>query len=277
MPDSIELLCLAQFLRCARRHRRYLTVMLLVYMRALFWPRGSRALRTGFCFLQLADDLLDGDAPSAEDADAVVARAAAEIRAGRYGTGTLSRLAQAFMADLGHAREEVLELLDAMRFDRRRALQGLLSDAEDLRAHHRRTFRLSLALLLKAARAELGPGDAPELIEAFGWCSTMRDLDEDLSRGLVNVPRLVALAAAAAGSPWTDRRAFIASPPVRAWATEERLRAVDLLAASRASLPALRGRRGAEILALFERSMSGFARRLESVTPAPYPKVCASR
>ena len=42
--------------------------------------------------------------------------------------------------------------------------------------------------MLRAIGSDVSSKDVPHLIDAFGWCSTMRDLEEDLEAGLINIP-----------------------------------------------------------------------------------------
>jgi hypothetical protein len=97
--------------------------------------------------------------------------------------------------------------------------------AETLAEHHRKTFRLSLDLTLIAAGSNLRAEDAPELVEALSWCSPVRDLREDLAKGLINIPAEVL-----AGVPGIEEtNALLASEPVRAWLRAEHGRAVRRL------------------------------------------------
>ena len=84
-----------------------------------------------------------------------------------------------------------------MCVDRERVLSTRVSSATELAELHRATFRGSLDLMLIAADSPLRAIDVPELVEALGWCSTVRDLGDDLSHGLINMPREIAAAAQA--------------------------------------------------------------------------------
>jgi phytoene/squalene synthetase len=263
---EVELLCLWNFALFSRRHIRYAWIALILLAVSLPRWRQRRVLRTGFCFLQWVDDLLDGDRPSAREPLEVVEGLIPllESRDSDAGQGAppLHRLAHAFARDLGAvggepALAEAIALLKVMQQDRRRVLQSTLWDAEALRHHHRLTFTLSLDLLLTATRAEVRAEDVPELIDAFGWCSTVRDLKEDLHAGLVNLPREVV---EAAGTP-LEFRALMETEAVQRWLREERERAGELLAATTRRLEALEGKKGVGILRIFHRSIGKYARR----------------
>jgi phytoene/squalene synthetase len=103
---------------------------------------------------------------------------------------------------------------------------------------------------------------APELVEAFGWCSAARDLREDFAAGLINVPADVILAGRGEGNDGADVDvdALMRSDAMRAWMVSERERAVRMLDAMEYRLAALDKTPGVEIFRLFGRSIRGFAR-----------------
>ncbi len=263
---EVDLLCLREAALFGRRHPRYWLIGLVLAGASLPRWRSRRVLRTGFCLLQHADDLLDGDRPCEREPLEAVDELIAAIESGRFGETDRMRLAEAFAADLrGGGGEPALaiavELLRTMQRDRRRVLERTLLDRRALLEHHRATFTRSLDLMLLAAGSDLRSADAPELADALGWCSTMRDLREDLEAGLVNVPREVIEAARAEGCSSLDHDELVATAAVRAWLVEELARAGRLLDAADRRLEGLRGRRGARALRLFTRSIRGFAER----------------
>lgn len=263
---DIELLCWRNQWLFARRHRRYALISLLLLVDRLRQWRARRVLSTGFCFLQVVDDLMDGDRACDRDPLALVDDLMHAIRVNRFGDDELMRLAQAFISDLvrvdkPEAIDDVLALMTVMRRDRCRAVKRELWGGEELRAHHRRTFILSLDLLLAARGSALRAADAPELVEAFGWCSAARDLREDFAAGLINVPADVVLAGRSEGNDGVevDVDALMRSDAMRAWMVSERERAVEMLDAMPHRLAALDKTPGVEIFRLFGRSIRGFA------------------
>jgi fatty acid desaturase/membrane-associated phospholipid phosphatase len=274
---DVELLCLRNQWLFARRHRRYALIALLLFVDRMTRWRARRVLVTGFCFLQAVDDILDGDRPSSQDPLDVVDSLMQAIRDERFGDDDLMRLAQAFVSDLrltgqAAAIDDVLELMAVMRRDRCRAVERALWSAEALREQHRRTFTLSLNLLLAVRGSDLRAADAPELIEAFGWCSTMRDLREDIGAGLINVPADVVRAARLGESRPLDVDALLRSDGMRSWMAAERERAVMLLDGAQCRLDALKAQSGAQVLQIFTRSIRGFAdRRLARLYPPQQP------
>lgn len=101
--------------------------------------------------------------------------------------------------------------------------------------------------------SRLRADDAGPLVDALSWCSPHRDLEEDLERGLVNVPREVI-----DGIRSGRDRAF------SEWIREELAKGAAALAASRRGLSVLRDKdAGRRALALLTSAIERYARRYE--------------
>jgi hypothetical protein len=264
----LEYICLSQFALFIRRHRRYLVIALFLYAHSLFRWRKTRVMRVGFCLLQAIDDLLDGDRPSATDPRLIAEDIARQLQTGEFGKDHLAVMAEALKEDLEALQNgsddplgEVIALIRHMTVDRERVERVLIFDEHELRRHHRTTFMHSLNLLLIAAGATTRARDVPELVEAFGWCSTVRDLEEDLGHGLVNVPADVVAAAEEEGVSLDRPREFLGAAAVRDWFTTELQRAQSLLAAHGQRQAAKDDPAGRRILRIFDRSIGGYVRR----------------
>ncbi|MEQ1693059.1 MAG: phosphatase PAP2 family protein, partial [Gemmatimonas sp.] len=258
---DVEWLCLENQWRFARRHRRYAVIALALSVASLPRWRRNRLLRTGFCALQAIDDLLDGDRPSDHEPLRVVEELRKQIAAREFANDPLARLVAAFVTDLEavggrDAVNDAVRLIEVMERDRRRQLAGELCDSAALRAHHRETFTLSLDLMLLAGRCELRAADVPELVDALGWCSTARDLDEDLAKGLVNIPSEVV--ARAQPTARTSRSTLASDPQVRAWLVAEGELARGWLSVTEQRVKNFADRRGAGVLRRFARSMKRY-------------------
>jgi fatty acid desaturase/membrane-associated phospholipid phosphatase len=263
---DVELLCLRNEWLFARRHRRYGLIALLLLIDRLFRWRTRRVLSTGFCFLQIVDDVMDGDRPSNQDPLALVDELMQAIRNDRFGDDELMRLGKAFISDLrsvgqAAAVDDVLAIMAVMRSDRCRVVDHAVWSREALREHHRQTFTLSLNLLLAARGSDLRAADAPELVEAFGWCSAVRDLREDLEAGLINVPVDVVCAARGDSARPLDVDMLMRCGAMLTWMDTERDRAIAMLDALQPRLEALKASAGVEVLRIFARSIRTFAGR----------------
>lgn len=294
----------------ARRHRRYALISLVLALYRLRRPKRGGLMAAGYCFLQAFDELMDGDRPSEKPPAAEAARLIGEWqRSAFYPRDRYSRLAAHFRDRLNAvlppetAAEAVFQtasLLHTMRRDRLRAERAELWTAAEIAAQHRATFCGSLDLLFAAAGASARSRDLPELADALGWCSTMRDLREDLAAGIVNIPMEIWQAAgwpcAAVhteadggfqtasikpnGVQTQDGRhpafqtasaaaaALSASPVMRRWIRAERRRALALLDALDQRAAALPDPAARRIARLFARSVRGFAdKRMRRLYP----------
>ena len=160
--------------------------------------------------------------------------------------------------------------------DERRTMTSLA-----LAEHHRRTFHLALDLALQLSGSRLRAADTPELIEALAWSSPVRDLDEDLEKGLINVPSEVI-----AEAGWTGREEnlepILDTPAVVDWLRREHRRGAASILALGERLPSIDDRRGRKILAAFRRVLAAYERKYrrhhpdlteppEGLAPTPPP------
>lgn len=253
----IDVWCLIEMARFTTRHLRYgLIALVLVGASLPAWGR-RRVLRTGFCFLQIVDDWLDGDRRCDRDPVVVVRELQEEIRTGTYAERHISHLGRSLVADLDRASVvRLLALLDTMAEDGERRRARAVWGADRLRAHHRATFGGSFDLVLAAVGARTRMVDLPELLDVFGVVSTLRDLEADLARGLCNVPAEVV-----GDTPW--------DPPwgtsrVLAWIRSERAFAREALARAESRLATLDDPVAARVFGFFVPSLR---RRLVAPTP----------
>ena len=252
----VEVCCLAQCARFSRRHIRYFVIFLALYVPSLLHWRRYRAVRTGFCAAQWIDDLLDGDRASDREPLEVIDELLDELKewcrrpggrsAGAPPAESLPRLTRAFLAEITPAaRDEFIALVHCMRTDRLRVLGRERWSAEQLDEHHRRTFSLSVNLMLHTSGATTRAEQVPSLIDALAWCSVFRDLDDDLRKGLNNIPRDADVA------EWTR------TSHARAWIS---------LQQSAREIAALDDPRARKILGIFQRSIEKFARHSGATT-----------
>jgi membrane-associated phospholipid phosphatase len=257
----LELLCLAEFRHFVVRHRRYLFTLLVIYQYSLGRWQRTRIVRAGYCLTQHIDDVLDGDRLVGCDPEAYVRELLRQIAENNYDDSFVSSLTRYVVTRLrgyGDGLEaELLSLFDLLLFDRRRLTERLVLPAEALREHHRRTFYYSLNLTLRACDAELRAADLPELIAALVWCSTMRDLEEDLGKGLINIPS----AALDQASASLDYRQLIRTTAVRGWIASEYQRGLAAMDQCDERLKRLAPRKGVAIAGLFLRAIRIYSRK----------------
>ena len=240
---GVELQCLWQCMRFSRRHVRYFVIFLAIYLPSLLHWRRYRAVRTGFCAAQWIDDLLDGDRPSDREPLELVDELLEEMTKGTFSARPLSRILAVLFVDLDDdARRDFIQLIRTMRRDRERVLAREEWPENVLDAHHRTTFTLSVNLLLVTTGCRARASQVPSLVDALGWCSVFRDLDDDQRKGLNNIPR---------------------GADVGQWTRESHARACVSLEQAEREIAQLGDPRAKRILGIFQRSVAKYARRME--------------
>lgn len=164
-----------------------------------------------------------------------------------------------------------------MFFDRRRVRERLLLGEDELASHHREVFACSANTALKVTGAELRADDAPGVIAELCWVSPMRDLREDLSQGLINLPREIldphtqtlALSAAGKGPDSPEIKEILANARVKAWLGAQYEAVLGTIRQTDEELAALKGRRGCAGFRIFHFLLKDYAGRY----PRKYPEV----
>jgi membrane-associated phospholipid phosphatase len=269
---EVEWLCLSECVTFARRHHRYLLIALIIYQRAIFTRTESRVLRTGFVLLQVIDDYLDGDRKSNEDPQQIAAGIVRQFETGLFKKDPLGRLAAALWQDLdtsannvAEAKVDVVALIRHMMTDRERIREERVYSGEQLRAHHRLTFKYSMNLLLNAVDSEVRVDSFTELLDAFGWCSTMRDLKEDLENGLINIPLHVIREVRSENVALDHFQQLVATNAIRNWERIELESAWSNLNAAQQKVMEIEDPVARRVIAIFVKSMIGFAEKFEKM------------
>jgi hypothetical protein len=261
-------------LRFMRRHWRYLVVFLLVYRHCLFRWRRTRAVRFGYALAQHVDDVLDGDYPVHGEPLKIVDDLIRQLQGNRFAASAIGNLARCVHQEFSALRRgaddpvvELCQLFRVMRFDRERVRGGLLLSRPALEEQHWQTFFHAVNLLMIATGAELRAGDVGELVKAFGWCSTLRDLEEDIGRGLISIPSEVIESARCQVAKSLSYGELSKTLAVRQWIQQLHATGKRHLENFDGQLISLGNRRGVKIARLFARSMNGFHSRYTKLHP----------
>ena len=274
-----ELACLAEFVHFIRRHRRYFVIFLLLYWHSLFAWRARRGMRVAFCLAQRLDDILDGDRIITEPPLAAAARVRQQIATGQFALDREGLLAHAVTWELDRRAtaaespyENFLALIDTLCRDRERidARRVLYSAALD--AHLAETFTRSLDLQLLLTDSRIRAHDVAPVVPCFARGSALRDLDDDLAHGIVNVPRELLEECGITGMP-ADVKLITGHPAFHDWLRHETAKSRNKLDATDALLQAWPDSKdpGLKVLRIFTRSMRDFfTRRVRKLFPLAY-------
>jgi len=259
-PVKIEKICLREFLFFVRRNRRYSITFLAIYFYSLFGWRRTRLLRACHCLAQHIDDVLDGDRKIDRPPLDYIDELLDQIETGEYDLNSpISTLACFVFNEAGvrstankNIRVELLSLFKTLRVDRQRLDKHMPFPKEKLDEQHRMTFIHSINVSLMITDSNLLASDVPEMVGALCWVSPMRDLREDLQRGLINIP-LEVLEQACGKDPLSfDYDELVAALPIQNWIRQEFQRGQKSLSAIPMRLRTLFPKRGAfEIWAFY--------------------------
>ncbi|HXD09219.1 MAG TPA: hypothetical protein VN653_04085 [Anaerolineales bacterium] len=268
-PAWIEKICLREFLYFIHRHRRYFITFIAIYLYSLFAWRRTRLLRASHCLAQHIDDILDGDREVDIPPLAYVDELLYQVETGNYSLNSpISALACYVFneAELQstvdkNIRAELLSLFKTLRVDRQRfeACQPL--PKEQLDKQHHRTFIHAINISLMITGSRLRASDVPEMVGALSWVSPMRDLREDLQRGLINIPLEVVAQAQNEGASSLNYDDLITTRTLRDWIRQEFQRGQASLNAIPARLRMLWPKRGTLEIWAFYMEIKRYAAR----------------
>lgn len=268
---QIEMVCLREFWFFIRRHIRYLFIFVAIYRYSLFRWHKTQIIRAGFCLAQHVDDVLDGDRNVEKRPGSYVQELIRQINTSDYDSSwPLAHLAEWVMTELNRYRTEtddprsdLLKLFEVMLYDRQRIDKNLLLSGDELAEHHYKTFHFSLNIMLIMIQAELRAKDTIDLIGALSWCSPMRDLKEDLEKGLVNIPRPVLEESWKQGAKRLNYHSLIATLAIKKWIRSEYQRGKWYVDAFSEKLEGLKEKRGAEVLGLLWKAIKQHTEKFE--------------
>ncbi|HEX4963516.1 MAG TPA: phosphatase PAP2 family protein [Thermoanaerobaculia bacterium] len=268
----IEALCLKEFAWFVRRHPRYLRAFFALFRASVPRWRRTRVLRATYCLAQHVDDVLDGDRRIKGEPEEYVLAVVQGLRGeAPFGDSTADQLAAFVAVELGrfeserddrrdHPRSDLVKLFEVLIENRRRMDARQTLSASALAEQHRQTFFYAVNLGLILAGSSLRGDDAPDLIAALAWCSPVRDLEDDLEKGLINVPAEVLARAGWNGDPAILPTALDTSA-VKDWLRAEHWRGAAAIQTLGNRLDAIAEPKGKAILTLLHRSLAKYERK----------------
>ncbi|MBY0517827.1 MAG: fatty acid desaturase [Bacteriovoracaceae bacterium] len=265
--ESCEWNCFKQFIQFSLRNKRYASIAFILYSFSFKNWKMAKRLRHGFCALQVVDDLLDGDRKCQGEPLEVVAKVLQCLETNDWGQSDLHQLFKVYLSQLKSSPDylegvEILKVvIEAMMFDRSRVVNKLELNYDQLIAQHRKTFSTSLDILLISMGSSLRTKDAPSILDVFAWCSMYRDLEEDLDKGLVNIPVEVF------GEHWPNKspdKSWARNSKVQEWLKSENIKVQDYSLKAKAELNALIDEPGKKVFLIFVRSMDKYIKKAMS-------------
>lgn len=189
----------------------------------------GQVARACFFFFRNIDDVLDGDRKDIKNPLSHILACRKQISSGKYSgrpqivnlvkfaTERLQRKAK-----LGDdPKQNFLDEIDVILFDHQRAKKREVLTSRKLKKYYQQTFFPVINLMLIGLNSKLRANDIPELSFCQGKVYTVRDLDTDWARGVINIPKEVLKKAKLTANSTVDK--IKSSPTIIEWFRKELL------------------------------------------------------
>lgn len=194
---SVDALCRQEAVELVSRSPKYWAMVLSFYMKGLKGALPAKVFRAAYFFCRHIDDVLDGDRTDFDGAPVEYVEAiltAMEEDEGGPSIVELYRFSVKHLVDMAKDDEEPKQhfervIRDAMLFDHERGKERWILSREELEQYYRDTFEPVMDLALMIAGSELRAANMPESVRTQGHLYSIRDIDDDLSKGIINIPK----------------------------------------------------------------------------------------
>jgi hypothetical protein len=227
IPDfiKIEYICFTELFLLVKRDVRYLYLVVSMYSRSLFAWNEARLLRAAYCLARHVDDVLDGDRNVRQDPVIYVRNIIHQIEIETFDPlDPISRLTAFIFTELENrydtlntVKNLLLELFSTMMTDYSRVHDRLLYPEKQLDDLLYKILACALDITLIISRADTRSTDISDLIYAQVCLYTVRDLQPDLAKNIINIPENVMRAATGDAVTLVDYQKLTQSQPVLEW------------------------------------------------------------
>lgn len=155
--------------------------------------------RACFFFFRNIDDALDGDRKDIKNPLRYVLNCRKQISSGKYRENTqIINLAKFAIERLqkkskkgDHPKQNFLDEIDIILFDHQRIKKRKILTTKEIKNYYKKTFFPVINLMLIGLNSKLRANNIPQLSFCQGRIYTVRDLDTDWARGVINIPKEV--------------------------------------------------------------------------------------
>lgn len=157
----------------------------------------SQIARACFFFFRNQDDALDGDRQDIKDPLAHVLTCSKQIASAKFtGEPKIINLAKFAIDRLQRKgkkgddpRQNFLDEIDVILFDYHRSRIRKILTEKELKKYYQQTFFPVIDLMLIGLNSKLRAKDIAEFSFCQGRVYTIRDLDQDWKKGIINIPK----------------------------------------------------------------------------------------
>lgn len=176
---------------------KYGSLVAGMYALSLKNGESGKVIRTSYLFLRHIDDYLDEGKEDSNGKLPYVLDLRNQIESGeftrepkiaelaKYSLEVLERKA----SPSDNPRQDFLKVIDSIVFDYKRSKERRVLSNEELDNYYHDTFSPIVNLTLIGLESRVRATDIPTLSYCYGRVYTVRDLEEDWQRGVINIPK----------------------------------------------------------------------------------------
>jgi len=267
------------------RDRRYFAVVAPMRIWTLLSSEKGQQLESAYYFARHIDDVLDGDrvTPDGTDPESYVHQILDSLDGKSVGGDpaitALYRRALVYESVTSVAGDDferdIRHLIDAMLFDHHRTKswqetgQPTILSGDELDDYYHETFGTSLNITLASTGSGLRSKDLDDFICALGKMYSVHDLEEDLARGILNIPSEIL---ANVEANLTDLASIADSRIVREWAKEELVANEAVLFAVNRRLKYTTDRKGRFVCGLLSLGPMRYRKKMMNTESGPWTR-----
>ncbi|MBI5002740.1 squalene/phytoene synthase family protein [Candidatus Woesearchaeota archaeon] len=191
---DVEIICLEEAIALAQRDSKYWLLLAHMYGKSIFDPEGAKLMRAAYFFCRHIDDVLDGDRKITEDPKGYVEEIKDAMKGGKSKNKIIELYKYAIKGIEKRKRggdnpeNEFERVTDAMLFDYERSQRTQFLSRERIEQYYDDTFTPVVNISLMIARASVRGDEIPEIVYSMGHLYSIRDMERDISEGIVNIP-----------------------------------------------------------------------------------------
>lgn len=177
--------------------KKYAGLVVGMYLLSLKDCELGKVQRAYYLFLRHIDDFLDESEQRTDDQLDYVLNLKNQVEAGNFnGNPKIGELARYSLEVFerkaqpsDNPRQDFVNVIDAMVFDYERAGERRVLSKEELNNYYRYTFLSVVNLTLIGLNSRFRASNIPALSYGQGRVFSVRDLNEDWQRGVINIPK----------------------------------------------------------------------------------------
>ncbi len=223
---NLEIFCLASAIRLIIRSREYVPLVFGLYLSGFKISRRRKTLRLVYFLMRYIDDVIDGDAVAPRNEETFIQdvsynwlhpenkRQTADVNG--Y-AGYISLLIRSLGCDIQHINNSFRIIIHSMEVDKKRAKLRSQLSGDLLKRHYVSMFGACLDIALAISGSVKRGSDFISLANGQYYLYTIRDLEEDYYKGLINVPEEILLDTSCANWKEKQYQEFVKLAPVEIW------------------------------------------------------------